>query len=66
MALRTVVVDGRETPVEASEEGSWFYSKDSKAYMWLDETDERLTSPLTKEIVLEISVGGEKLPICQQ
>ena len=58
VALRTVVVDGRETPVEASEEGSWFYSKDSKAYMWLDEADERLTSPLTKGIVLGISVGG--------
>lgn len=58
VALRTVVVDGRETPVEASAEGSWFYSKDSKAYMWLDEADERLTSPLTKGIVLGISVGG--------
>lgn len=52
-----VVVDGREYSL-APAEGSWYYSSDDQAYLWLDESDKRWTESITKEITLEVPVGG--------
>lgn len=58
IALQSLVVDGKEYAPNFLLEGDWIYAKDSSAYMWLDEFDERLKSPISESITLRIPVGA--------
>lgn len=58
IGIKGIVVDGREYSKEAPSEGEWFYSEDDEAYLWLDESDERWTESITREITLEVPVGA--------
>lgn len=62
IGIKSVIVDGKKYPIEAPIEGAWYYSKDDAAYLWLNEGDERLTEPVTREITIKVPVGaGRKL-----
>lgn len=58
IALQSTVVDGKERPLEAPVEGNWFYEKKLAAYMWMDESDERLKSSVSEGITIQIPVGA--------
>lgn len=58
IGIKSVMVDGRRYPVETLSEGTWFYSTDDGAYLWLNEGDQRLMEPLTQEIKLRVPIGG--------
>lgn len=65
VGIKSVIVDGKEYPIsflETPAEGSWYYSKNDGAYLWLNESDERLKEPIPQQITIKIPVGaGRKL-----
>lgn len=58
LGIKGVVVDGKEYPIGTPVEGTWFYSEEDEAYLWLDESDERWTESITKDITFEVPMGG--------
>ena len=60
IGIKSYIAGGKEYPIEKPVEGIWYYSKDDKAYLWLDNGDERLTEPLTREITIEVPVGASR------
>lgn len=61
IGIKSVIVDGKEYPVEFSE-GTWQYSPDAAAYFWLNEDNKWLTGSVTHEITIKVPVGaGRKL-----
>lgn len=62
VGIKNIIVDGKQYPIDSFEEGTWFYSKDDAAHLWLNEGDKRLKKPVTQEVTLAVPVGaGRKL-----
>lgn len=60
IGIRGYIAGGKEYAFEEPAEGAWYYSKDDRAYLWLNEGDERLTEPLTGEITVEVPIGASR------
>lgn len=66
VGFRGVIVGEKKYVLEAPEEGTWLYSKNDTAYLWLEDGDKRLTTPVTEEITIKIPVGARRRLIFQQ
>lgn len=66
VGFKGVIVGEKKYILEAPEEGTWIYSKNDMAYLWLEDGDKRLTTPVTEEITIKIPVGARRRLIFQQ
>lgn len=66
VGFKGVIVGEKKYVLEAPEEGTWLYSKNDMAYLWLEDGDKRLTTPVTEEITIKLPVGARRRLIFQQ